>query len=119
MCDRDDVRKINRYSNIARWVRSCDQAAVLSNELPQGKNEFAERLAVECESLQTNRRLAILDHMVDHRIDVAAMDLDMSGGLEARIKQRMNRPAIKRGLRLSLAHPIGIKIRKGESDEMP
>src|SRR5262245_18621282 len=34
MRDRDDVGKINRYSNIARWVRSYDQAAILPDELP-------------------------------------------------------------------------------------
>jgi hypothetical protein len=56
---------------------------VLAYERPKRQDQLSHRLTVEHESLQTNLGLRALEHVVDHRVDVAAMDIDMSGRPEA------------------------------------
>ena len=72
------MREINRHPNISGSVGSRDQAAVLADEFPKGQNQLSYRLTVEDEGLQTNLGLRALEHMVDHRVDVAAVDIDVS-----------------------------------------
>jgi hypothetical protein len=88
------VREINRHPNIACSVRSSDQAAVLADERPKGQDQLCHRLTVEDEGLQTNLGLPVLEHVVDHRVDVAAVDIDMSSGPEAGLEQRVEGAAI-------------------------
>jgi hypothetical protein len=77
-----------------RPSRSRDQSAVLADEFPEGQDQLSHRVAVEDERLQTNRGLPILEHVIDHRVDVAAVDIDMSGRPEAGLEQRVDRAAI-------------------------
>ena len=51
-------------------------------------------MTVEDEGLQTNLGLPVLEHVVDHRVDVAAVDIDMASGPEAGLEQRVDRAAI-------------------------
>jgi hypothetical protein len=88
------VGEINRHPNITCSVGSRDQAAVLADEFPKGQNQLSHRLAVEDEGLQTNPGLRVLEHVVDHRVDVAAVDIDVSSGPEAGLKQRVDGAAI-------------------------
>jgi hypothetical protein len=67
---------------------------VLADERPKGQNQLSHRLTVEDEGLQTNFGLPVLEHVVDHRVDVAAVDVDMSSGLEAGFEQRVEGAAI-------------------------
>ena len=67
---------------------------MLADELPKGQNQLSHRLTVEDEGLQTNLGLRALEHVVDHCVDVAAVDIDMSSGPEAGLKQRVDGAAI-------------------------
>src|SRR5262249_56403116 len=60
----------------------------------KGQNQLSHGLTVEDEGLQTNLGLTVLEHMVDHRVDVAAVDVDMSSGPEAGLEQRVEGAAI-------------------------
>ena len=91
---RNHVREIDRHPDIARAVRARDQAAVLADERPQRQNQVSQRLTVEDEGLQTHLRLPVLEHVVDHRVDVAAVDIDMSGGRETGLQQRVDGAAV-------------------------
>ena len=51
---------------------------MLADEFPKGQNQLSHRLTVEDEGLQTNLGLRAFEHMVDHRVDVAAVDIDVS-----------------------------------------
>ena len=51
-------------------------------------------MTVEDEGLQTHLRLPVLEHVVDHRVDVAAVDIDMSGGRETGLQQRVDGAAV-------------------------
>jgi hypothetical protein len=64
------------------------------DELPKGQDQLSHRLPVEDEGLQTNLGFPVLEHVVDHRVDVAAVDGDMSGGPEAGLEQRVDGTAI-------------------------
>src|SRR5262245_27089352 len=79
---RDHIGKINHHPNITCCVRSRDQAAVLADELPKRQNQLSHRLTVEHEGLHPNLGFSVLEQMVDHRVDVAAVDIDMPGGPE-------------------------------------
>ena len=67
---------------------------MLADELPKGQNQLSHRLTIEHEGLQANLGLPVLEHVVDHRVDVAAVDIDMSSGPEAGFKQRVEGAAI-------------------------
>jgi hypothetical protein len=90
----DHVREIDRHPRLACFARSRDQAAVLADERPKRPNQVSHRVTVEREGLQPNLGRPADKHMVEHRVDVAAADIDMSGRPEARLEQRVDRGAI-------------------------
>jgi hypothetical protein len=90
----DHVREINRHPKITCSIGSRDHAAVLANELPEGKNQLSHRLTIEDEGLHPNLGLPVVEHVVDYRVDVAAVDIDMSSGPEAGLKQGVDGAAI-------------------------
>ena len=67
---------------------------MLAGEPPKGQNQLSHRLTVEDEGLQTNFGLTVLEHVIDDRVDVAAVDVDMSSGPKAGLEQRVEGAAI-------------------------
>jgi hypothetical protein len=91
---RDHVREIDRHPRLACFAGSRDQAALLADERPKGSNQVSHRMTVEHEGLQPNLGRPADEHMIEHRVDLATADIDVSGRPEARLEQCVDRGAI-------------------------
>ena len=67
---------------------------MLADQRPKRQNQLSHRLTVEGEGLHADCGLPVFEHVVDHRVDVAAVDIDMSSGPKAGLEQRVEGAAI-------------------------